>query len=638
MIKFALYLHNHQPTGNFDEVFEHTYDHAYLPLIKVLSDQPSIKFGIHNSGTLLEWICKNRPEFIDILRQCVKSGQAEILTSAYGEPILSFIPRKDAVEQIKYFTDYIHRLFDFEARGLWLTERIWEPGLISTLLEGGIEYTLLDDTHFRYAGLNEKDLCSYYVTEEEGRVLKVFPISMKLRYLIPFHPISETIDFLRTEENRYNGCLKTLGDDGEKFGGWPGTHDWVYKKGWLKDFLCQLKRERWIQTVFLKDIAAEPPAGRIYLPTSSYEEMGEWVMPAERGKEYDELKRNIDTKYYYLIHGGYFKNFLTKYPEANLMQKRMLYASRNVANKLEAKLSLWRGQCSCAYWHGIFGGLYLPHLREAIYRSLIEAEEHNPPETMEVCDFDGNGDNEIVYSDRELFFVIKPKTASFLELDDRKKKLNILNYLGRRPEKYHYRIPGQTTEQGVKSIHESLRSKEKNLHEYLIYDPYTRGFGLDRALTQMPTLEDFYRGVNLGEIIEYNDYTLKKKTRFQILFNGQIKKSIEISEKDKRTLRITYDGAITLFGTEFSLGIFHDKLTINSKYSIRQKQLISELSEINIGAKDFPPILFKSNEKFTLLAYPIETVSSSEAGFEKNFQGFNLLFVFEKLPELLISL
>lgn len=638
MIRFALYIHNHQPTGNFGEVFEYVYDHAYLPLLKVLSEHDKIKFGIHNSGTLLEWIVKNRPEFIELLKHCVQKGQAEVLSSAYGEPILSFIPKKDAVEQIKYFNDYIYKLFDFEAKGLWLTERIWEPGLISTVLDGSIEYTLLDDTHFRYAGLNDKDLCSYYITEEEGRVLKVFPISMKLRYLIPFHPIIETIDFLKQEETNQINCLKILGDDGEKFGGWPGTHDWVYKKGWLEEFLRHIEKEKWIQTVFLKDIAREQPAGRIYLPTSSYEEMGEWVMPAERSREYDELKRNIDEKYYYLIHGGYFKNFLTKYPEANLMQKRMLYASRNITEKLEAKLSLWRGQCSCAYWHGVFGGLYLPHLREAIYRSLIEAEQHDPPRALEVCDFDADGKDEIIYSDQKLLFIINPKTASFLEIDDRKRKLNILNYLSRRVEKYHYRIPVKTSDQGVKSIHESLRSKDNNLNEFLIYDQYPRSFSLDRILVQMPKPDDFYRGVNLGKIIEYDDYTINRQRKFELLFRGKIDKKIELSTEFHRTLNITYNGNIDWFGTEFSLGIFHDKLILNGKYPLEQKQLLTELLQFDIKARGFLPINLKSNQPFTLFTYPIETVSSSEAGFEKNFQGICLLLVFRKLPKLSIAL
>ena len=39
-----------------------------------------------------------------------------------------------------------------------------------------------------------------------------------------------------------------------------------------------------------------------------------------------------------------------------------------------ARQELYRGQCNCPYWHGSFGGLYLPHLRNAIYRSLIAAD------------------------------------------------------------------------------------------------------------------------------------------------------------------------------------------------------------------------------------------------------------------------
>jgi hypothetical protein len=637
-MKFALYIHNHQPTGNFDEVIEYTYDHAYFPLLKVLSDHPGIKFGIHNSGTLLEWLAKNHPEFIELLKHCVKTGQAEILSSAYGEPILTFIPKKDAIEQIRYFNDHLQNLFDIDIHGLWLTERIWEPGLISTLLDSGIEYTLLDDTHFKYAGLDEKDLSSYFVTEEEGRVLKVFPISMKLRYMIPFHPIDETIDFLKKEDSARPDCLKVLGDDGEKFGAWPGTFDWVYEKSWLNDFFDRLEKEKWISTVFLKDMAQTPAAGRVYFPTSSYEEMGEWVMPAERGKEYDELKRTVDKKYYYLIHGGYFKNFLTKYPEANLMQKRMLYTSRNIDDSIKSKLSLWRGQCSCAYWHGIFGGLYLPHLREAIYRSLLEAEEQKPPQMTEVCDFDSDGDKEIVYSDQKYFFVIRPKTASFLEIDDRKSKLNILNYLGRRIEKYHYRIPTETSAQGVRSIHENALSKEKDLHEYLVYDRYPRSFSLDRALAQMPTIEDFYRGDNIGEIIEYRDFVLDKKNRFRLSARGRLDKCIEIKGGRDGELHISYRGKIGLFATEFSLGIFRNKLMLNHEYPLTQKHEITDLTEIVITADDLRPIGIRSNKTFTLFSYPIETVSSSEAGFERNLQGTALLMVFEQLPELSIAI
>ena len=67
MIRFALYIHNHQPTGNFDEIYEYTYEHSYLPLLKALMKHKTIKFGIHNSGILLEWILKKHPEFFEML-------------------------------------------------------------------------------------------------------------------------------------------------------------------------------------------------------------------------------------------------------------------------------------------------------------------------------------------------------------------------------------------------------------------------------------------------------------------------------------------------------------------------------------------------------------------------------------------
>ena len=40
----------------------------------------------------------------------------------------------------------------------------------------------------------------------------------------------------------------------------------------------------------------------------------------------------------------------------------------------DALTELYRGQCNCSYWHGAFGGVYLPHLRHAIYNHLIAAD------------------------------------------------------------------------------------------------------------------------------------------------------------------------------------------------------------------------------------------------------------------------
>ncbi len=632
-MKFAFYIHNHQPVGNFDNVFEHAYEHSYFPLIDALAQHQSIKFGIHNSGPLLDWIERKHPEFIDRLKELVIRGQAEILTSAYAEPILTLIPERDLIEQIKFYTDRLEKIFGYRPTGLWLTERVWEPGLIKKLHEAGVEYTLLDDTHFLYAGLKETELGNYFITEDEGVPLKVFPISMKLRYLIPFHPIEETIEFLRTEEKNQLDQLKILGDDGEKFGVWPGTYDWVYKKGWLNNFLTRLESESWIQTIFLKNMIDGKPAGRIYFPTSSYEEMGQWVLPPDRSNEYSELKQNLDRKYFFLIHGGYFKNFLRKYPEANNMHKRMLFASRHITNDIKSKLALWQGQCSCAYWHGIFGGLYLPHLREAIYRNLIEAESKEIPLICTKEDFDLDGQDEIVFSDNNFFAVIRPETASFIELDDREQRVNFLNYLGRREEPYHHKLAKKTNDNSVKSIHEVMRSKQNNLDEFIIYDNYSRGFGIDHEFRTLPSLDEFYRSSMKSHILEYTKHLISDKNKFE--FQGEYKKTITF---EGRKIVIEYLATTNnILGVEFSIGIFQPNLSLSGSDPL-EPAMQKDITNFQIEANGLRPVEFNSSVKFTLFTYPISTISSSESGFEKIFQGICLLLVFLETPTIQITL
>ncbi len=638
MIRFAFYIHNHQPIGNFEHVFEHAYNHSYRPLLEALMKHKTVKFGIHNSGPLLQWIQKNHPEYVELLREIVRRGQAEILTSAFSEPILSLIPKRDMLEQIKYFNDLIFRTFDFLPRGLWLTERVWEPKLISALVEAGIQYTLLDSNMFLHVGIEEDELNSYYITEDEGKILKIFPISMRLRYLIPFQQVDRTVNFMKEQENKGDGRLVCLGDDGEKFGVWPGTYDWVYNQGWLEKFLSRIESETWIRTVLLNEVIKEPAAGRVYLPTASYEEMGEWVLPPRLGLIYDEIKNSLDDKYYHLISGGYFENFLSKYPEANLMHKRMIYVSKNIGEDLQAKMALWRGQCSCAYWHGIFGGLYLPHLREAIYENLIEADNLHIKKGVELFDFDADGEEEIVFSNDDFFFVIKPKSASFVEFDDRERKKNILNYLGRREEKYHHKLPKASASTEVKSIHDAFRSKEKDLVNYLIYDQYEKRFGLDHILTEVPKVEDFRRGKGMGSIIEYPIYEILKASHFAVKFYGPIEKRIELTDQDIKTVQFIYHGDFKFLGVEFPLGIFGKEIMLNQNSSLFENQSLDGIERFTITVDNQKPIEFSANCTFDLRTHSIETVSSSEAGFERNFQGFSLLLIFAKPPIISVKL
>ena len=115
------------------------------------------------------------------------------------------------------------------------------------------------------------------------------------------------------------GRLAIAADDGEKFGGWPGTAQWVYKDGWLKGFLDLLEGAGdWLvsQTVSeaLDNVA---PAGLCYLPTCSYVEMEEWSLGPDGGRGFEELKGRLGpdvNRFMPHLRGGHWMHFLVRYP------------------------------------------------------------------------------------------------------------------------------------------------------------------------------------------------------------------------------------------------------------------------------------------------------------------------------------
>ncbi|MFT3881857.1 MAG: hypothetical protein QM703_19645 [Gemmatales bacterium] len=279
-LRFAFALHDHQPVGNFDSVFAQAYTDAYFPFLDVISQYPELSFSMHMSGPLLEWLEKNRPDHLGDLKELVKSGQLEIIGGAYYEPILPILPRRDRVGQIRRYSEKLKEVFDADVRGLWLAERVWEPSLVTDLLEADIEYTLLDDFHFKQAGLEEDDLRGYFMTEDQGFLLRVFPISEPLRYMVPWKDPSEAMAYIDLLAEAYPDSVIVCADDGEKFGSWPGTHSLCYDKKWLAtffDMLLERQAQDKIQLVTLSQALDEtPPMGTVYLPECSYREMTEW--------------------------------------------------------------------------------------------------------------------------------------------------------------------------------------------------------------------------------------------------------------------------------------------------------------------------------------------------------------------------
>ncbi len=257
------------------------------------------------------------------------------------------------------------------ARGLWLTERVWEPELAADLADAGVRYALVDDRHFLVTGFTSNQLHTPYWTESDGKRVALFPIDERLRYLIPFRPPEETAAYLR-ELRAAGHQLAVLADDGEKFGGWPGTREWVYERGWLDQFTGEIGRlveAGEIQLSTLSDALDTLPSGGIaYLPTASYREMESWSLPPDAALRLIRLERSLGEERMAgpdgaLIRGAHWRHFLTKYSESNRMHKKMQALSllcRERGDPPAARRAIGRAQCNDAYWHGVFGGAVSP--------------------------------------------------------------------------------------------------------------------------------------------------------------------------------------------------------------------------------------------------------------------------------------
>src|SRR5579883_2012711 len=193
-IHFGLLFHNHQPVGNFPWVLQQVYEEAYQPMLTALERHPGVRLSLHYTGSLLDWLVEAHPEFIRRLATLIELKQVEIVGGGYYEPILPSIPDGDKIVQIRRLTEHLQHHFGVQPTGMWLAERVWEPSLPATIRQAGLEWTILDDVHFKNVGLDDDDLYGFYATEDQSTPLKLFATSKALRYTIPWRPVQETIE------------------------------------------------------------------------------------------------------------------------------------------------------------------------------------------------------------------------------------------------------------------------------------------------------------------------------------------------------------------------------------------------------------------------------------------------------------
>ena len=177
-----------------------------------------------------------------------------------------------------------------------------------------------------------------------------------------------------------------------------------------------------------------------------------------------------------------------------------------------ATQALYRGQCNCAYWHGAFGGIYLPHLRNALYSELIEADcaadraagHHAPWVEATQRDYDFDGRSEVRLSSDGLDAWFAPARGGMLyELDLRDTRHNLLATLDRRPEAYHAQVlAGPGAARSIVDASQPAKFKQEGLEHLVRYDTTRRKSLIDHFFD----LDTSAGAIAAGEATERGDF------------------------------------------------------------------------------------------------------------------------------------
>ncbi len=665
---FLFGIHMHQPVDNFKEVITHAVDVCYTPFFETVRRYSAFKFSVHCSGWLMQQIENDHPKLFKIIVELAQKGSIEFLSAGYYEPILSVIPSCDRVAQINKLSQDIQNKFGQTPKGLWLTERVWDASLIPDLDKAHITYTVIDDYHFQCAGFDETLLDGYFTTEEGGKSIGIFPISKKLRYALPFVSVESAIESIKSY-NRLSNSAAIIFDDAEKFGMWPGTYSWVYEKGWLEKFInAILQDESIVCEHFGTYLQKEKTRGIAYIPNVSYYEMGEWSLRADDALKLEAFKNEMGEERYNesgvkFLKGGMWKNFFVKYEESNRIHKRMLELSvlREEIQDAEFDEYLYKLQTNDALWHGVFGGLYLPNLRDNAYSYLIACENIRYKDATIISTDEGEMDGFTKVKTVSPHYIFRFDTrggGQLIEFDAKQERFNWQNTLTRRKEAYHEKIrikaslpveepKSDTALDGIDTIHNIAHRIDEEIYDTLVYDWYSKNSFIDHISDKSITLENFRH----CSFKEYGDFVNQPFTHAVLGDSITFEREGGIYLPQKHFAKLKKSYTQLACGLNFSIDFntdfdyfFNYMLEFNLHFAEYNKVTLNGDS-ITLGAKKEriklieiedgylrKKITIKLDKEVDIIYYPLKSVSQSEQGYDLTIQclSIGLILPFSK--------
>lgn len=356
-------VHCHQPISSGEDVIQNIIETSYKPLFKMLKKHPTFKCSVHFSGSLLEYIQTHDDDLFQLLQDL--SSQLDFLVGGYYEPLLHAIPSNDRIGQIEKLIKFIKKHFNQSPHGLLCMDKSWDNAIIPDLKKCGITYVVLTTENTNISA----DKHGYYLTEEGGEVIGLFPVKTQ-------HP-----------------DLLTL------------THEPT------SIFIeCRLINKQWSNAFF----------ENTSLSTSTFSEYFLNMPP-------------IRLLYPHLESPSEWKNLLMDYQEINWLHKRCMELSNTQLPKKSYRQALYQAQTGDALLENTQQSHSdSKNLKDEAYKHLIACEVMHKKEGCEKIDIDLDGVSEYKFYTDELLSIVSPQCGGqLMELDILSCSFNLQNTFSR---------------------------------------------------------------------------------------------------------------------------------------------------------------------------------------------------------------
>jgi hypothetical protein len=375
-------------------------------MLEIGTSHQNIRFNLVMPGYFLEAI---DPMLLLQLREMIKRGAVEWLTTGYTEPFLSFSPQWLLTENLKYGMNSFQEYLGTKPAGFVPPFSNWEPSYIDVLRAVGVQYTVLS----RSLLANQyRTRLGYWVTEFAGSSTVLFPVHSALPSSIAGN-MEAWIEEQFAADNAATTTEKLLCID---FLCPLLSHDMALTREGLKEAAAVF--DRLLLTYqpirFTDFLSSNPPLGLIYLPQSLI------------------LRRDdSDTT-------PHFQNYLHSFDQVGIIQRKLMDISDNVESRRESKHT---GPIKKALFFVQDINRYIPSKTSGFTRltdrmwsfeKLIDIE-HELRERdgvsggqIRIADFLRNGSKSIIMTNKNLAVYLDHKNGGHaFEIDFRRRRYNV---------------------------------------------------------------------------------------------------------------------------------------------------------------------------------------------------------------------